>query len=212
MSILQDVNWHEVKYRYTQRKMTHEMLGELYRAKAVRQFSELLLGISEATGNYSARERRLGPRILSSNTRGHERFFELATDFYSLTDARSVPSLIRAAQLTYLSIGVGSEASCMLNPEVCWVANTRTIFSHFVMKHNGGFDVAKEEVRAYRNTDDESESAYRKWEAMHHTLFESMTAIASDGARYAQKVFVKPGNLKFLWADAISNWLYDNYY
>jgi hypothetical protein len=67
--------------------------------------------------------------------------------------------LIKRARLKYLQIGVGSEISCMVNG-VCRVANTRTIWTHLVIKH--GYDVAKadEELELYREADVTSEMAY----------------------------------------------------
>ena len=78
----------------------------------------------------------------------------------ALAEACDVPTLIKQARLQYLRIGVGSEISCMVNPSVCWVANTRTIWTHLVIKH--GYDVAKAEAElaAYRDDDATSEMAY----------------------------------------------------
>jgi hypothetical protein len=212
MSILRDVNWHEVKYRYAQRKITHEMLLELHELKSLKDFSELLLGISGAYGSYSAREHKRGHLILGSNPRAFERVYDLATDLISLADGHSVPALVKATRLRYLNIAVGSEASCMLNPKHLWVTNIRTIWAHLVIKHDGDFDRANEELKLYRDGDNTSDKAYRNWEAIHQILCQSMTDIALDGARFAKAAGVSPGNFEFLWADAISSWVYDNHH
>lgn len=123
-----------------------------------------------------------------------------------------VPPLIRQAAINYLKIGVGSEASCMLNPRVCWVANTRTIWTHLVIKHADNFNKADEELKLYRDHNDSSEMAYRIWVAIHRELAVSMMRIASEGERLATKASVKPGKTKYIWADAISNALYSSYY
>ena len=85
--------------------------------------------MSNPGGNYSAAEHKLGPQILCENPNAHQRVFDLATKFMALTTAGDVPQLIKQAGMRFLQIGVGSEASCMVKPDVCWVANTRTIWT-----------------------------------------------------------------------------------
>jgi hypothetical protein len=63
------------------------------------------------------------------NLDAEKRVAKLAEKFAALQKAHEVPRLIRDAQLQYLQIGVGSEASCMVNPKVCWVASTHNLDS-----------------------------------------------------------------------------------
>jgi hypothetical protein len=114
----------------------HGRLLALHKDNQASSFAQLLLGISDPTGNYSAHEHGIGPRVLADNLNSEKRIFSLGTEFLALQKARIVPALIRQAHLTNLGIGVGSEASCMLNPEVCWVANTRTLWAHLLVKHD----------------------------------------------------------------------------
>ncbi len=172
----------------------------------------MVLGVSNAAGNYSAEEHALGPKILTENVNAERRVGDLAEKFVALKTAREVPRLIRGAQLRYLQIGVGSEASCMLNPEVCWVANTRTIWTHLVIKQADDFDKANEELKLYRNADVTSEMAYQMWAHIHQELAASMTRIAEEGERLAKRAKVSPGEIKYLWADAIANALYDDHH
>lgn len=99
--------------------------------------------------------------------------------------------------------------SCVLNPTVCWVANSRTIWTHLVFKHGGDISKANEELELYHDDDATSEMAYQKWAAIHRELAKSMSKIAEEGASLARLASVKPGNVKYLWADAIANALYD---
>lgn len=71
-------------------------------------------------------------------------------------------------------------------------------------------DVAKadEELRLYRDKDTSSEMAYRIWSDIHGLLDTSMTRVSKEGARLARVDGAKPGNIAFLWADAIANALY----
>ena len=100
----------------------------------------------------------------------------------------------------------------MVNPKVCWVANTRTIWTHLVIKHADDFAKADEELRLYRSQDDMSEMAYKIWSEIHRELAASMTRIAEEGCRLAIVASVEPGPIKYLWADAIANGLYASYY
>lgn len=212
MSALSDLDWRVVRKQYLRRKKVHDELLALHGAKKVKEFVDLALGIRDATGNYSADDHKLGPRILRLNQRGEGRVFHLAGDFLGLSNARPVPQLIRNASLSHLKIGVGSELSCMMNPKVCWVANTRTIWAHLVIKHADDFEKANEELRLYRDEDETSEMAYQKWAQIHTELAVSMTRLAENGEQLAKQEGVKPGKRKFLWADAISTILYDAYH
>ena len=100
----------------------------------------------------------------------------------------------------------------MLNSHVCWVANTRTIWTHLVIKHADNFRKADEELQLYRDHNDSSEMAYRIWVAIHRELSVSMMRVASEGERLAKMASIKPGSTKYIWADAISNALYASYY
>lgn len=212
MSALDELDWNEVRSQYDNRVRTHQQLLRLYRSNNINQFVDLLLGISDPVGNYSADEHNLGPQIMAGNSNATDQVLALARNFITLTNARSVPELIKNAAIRYLKIGVGSEASCMVNPEICWVANTRTIWTHLVIKHADDFAKADEELKLYRSQDDTSEMAYRIWAAIHRELATSMTRIAEEGERLARAVSVRPGPIKYLWADAIANALYADYY
>jgi hypothetical protein len=132
MSVLESLKWDAVRRHYDNRVLIHQKLLALHGANDAVAFADLLLGISDAGGNYSADEYGTGPRVLSGNRNAVRRVFELGQIFLELPKARKVPLLIRQAGLKYLGISVGSEASCMLNPKVCWVANTRTVWAHLL--------------------------------------------------------------------------------
>ncbi|MFZ3237292.1 MAG: hypothetical protein WA417_17375 [Stellaceae bacterium] len=212
MSALDGTAWPKVRPHYDERIQIHRELLSLRKQGNTRQFAALLLGVSNPAGNYSADEHALGPKILSENANAERRVADLAEKFIALKAARDVPRLIRGAQLRYLQIGVGSEASCMLNPDVCWVANTRTIWTHLVIKHADDFAKANEELKLYRNADVTSEMAYQMWSHIHQELAASMTRIAEEGEKLARRAETRPGEIKYLWADAIANALYDDHH
>lgn len=209
MSALNSLDWAEVRSLYDERVTAHKTALKLHTKGRVADFCSLILGISDPTGNYSAAEHGLGPKILAMNLNAEHRVFQLAEQFIPLTHARSVPAIIRQANLQYLRIGVGSEISCLMNPKHCWVANVKTIWTHLVIKHADNFDKANEELQLYRDADVESEMDYQMWEAIHAELAASLTRIAEEGQRLATKAKVTPGKITYIWADAIAALLYD---
>jgi hypothetical protein len=215
MAILDSVNWTKVRKHYDERIGVSNTLVRFYKQNSVEQFAELALGLSgDGVGNYSAAEHHLGPKILypDYNQNAKQRVFNLAGEFISLTDARCVPDLIARANLMYLKIGVGSEISCMMNPEVCWVANTRTIWTHLVIMHNDSVQKAEEQLKLYRNAGGSSEMEYQAWATIHAELRVALTRIAEDGEAIAKRKNVVPGNIRYIWADAIASALYDQYH
>jgi hypothetical protein len=211
-AILDVVKWDDALEHYEARMRVHRNLLFLQRDKKVIEFAKLLLGISDNQGNYSARDHGLGPKILSENSNAAKNLFLLGAKLQALKNANDVPKIIRDAQMKYFKIGVGSEASCMLNPQVCWIANTRSIWTHLVFKHEGNFSRANEELNLYRDEDETSEMAYRKWAAIHRAMRANLTEIAEQGSLLAKEASVKPGEVKYLWADAIANALYSSHH
>jgi len=161
-----------VRQHYDERVNVSARLNRLLVPNSAPQFANLADGISDADGNYSAAEHGLGSKILYPpyNRNAEQRVFALAANFSTLTDARTVPDLIAQAQLRYLKIGVGSEISCMVNPQVCWVANKRTIWTHLVIKHNDNIQKEDDHLKLYRESDGISEMDYQMWTAIHAEL------------------------------------------
>lgn len=211
MSILGRVDWRGVRSHYDQRVKESKNLQDLFKMGKVKQFAELALGIEVPAGNYSAAEHHLGPRILENNVNANQRVFDLAEKFVPLKVADAVPELVRSAQLSYLQIGVGSEISCMNNPAVCWVCNTRTIWTYLAWE--GTPARAEEALQLYRTGDTDSEMAYMNWADVYHPLLkEPLRQIADEGGTISKKAGVTAGELSYLWADAIASEVYDQYH
>ncbi|HEU5340663.1 hypothetical protein [Edaphobacter sp.] len=181
----------------------------LARDNLVFPFANLALGISDPVGNYSAAEHGLGSKILGTNVNAERLVLDLARKFRLLNSASVVPELIRDAGIKFLQIGVGSEISCMVHPEICWVANARTIWTHLVIKHADNTAKADEELRLYREADVTSEMAYAMWSDIHAQLDVALTRIADLSKEFARRAKVVPGDVTYLWADAIASSLYD---
>ncbi|MBS1002256.1 hypothetical protein JK169_14855 [Acetobacter persici] len=207
-SVLDVIIWNDALEHYKARMRVHRRLLALHESRKTSAFAKLLLGISDNQGNYSARDHGLGPRILSENLNAEMSLFRVSEKFLTLENAYNVPKIIREANLKYFRIGVGSETSCMINPQVCWISNTRSIWTHLVFKHGGNFSRANEELELYRNEDETSEMAYRKWAAIHRDMKDTLAEILNQGSLRAKSALIEPGKVKYLWADAIANALY----
>lgn len=212
MSLMAQLNWPSVRRHYDDRFKKSKNLREYFVAKDTAAFVDLALGMNgKPAGNYSAAEHNLGPRILGSNPNASKRVYDLAGIFMSLEDAASVPDLVWQAQLKYLQIGVGSEVSCMVNPDVCWVCNTRTIWMHLASKQSPG--AAEEALELFRAGDADSQMAYTSWaDAFHAELRESLLNIADESRTLASKAGITSGKISYLWADAIASAVYDEYH
>lgn len=95
-----------------------------------------------------------------------------------------------------------------MNPSVCWVANTRTIWTHLVVKHGDSIQIADEHLQLYREADVTSEMDYEMWTAIHAELRVALTRIAKMGQAKAKEAKITPGGVIFIWADAIASALY----
>ena len=69
--------------------------------------------------------------------------------------------------------------------------------------------MANEALGLYRDAEATSEMAYQVWMAIHAELAASMTRITEEGERLAIAARVRPGEVKYFWADAIANALYE---
>jgi hypothetical protein len=209
---LATLDWKLVRHHYDEREAVHRRLLTLNSTKLETQFFELAVGISDPNGNYSAGEHHIGPKIQTSNANHASRVAELGARFLQVKTGLDVPPLIKAASISFLQIGVGSEMSCMMNPTICWVANTRTIWAHLLIKHNDNYSKADEELRLYRDNEATSEMAYKIWLGIHKTLDTAMTRLATMGTEQAKTAGITPGSLKYLWADAVANALYTEHF
>jgi hypothetical protein len=208
MSILHDLNWTEIKAHYRNRVNETKNLRDLYEAKNVSEFAYLALGMTTPSGNYSASEHGLGPKIIESNPNARGRIYSLAGKFTLLENASTVPKLIREENLKYLRIGVGSELSCMMNPTVCWVCNKRTIWLYLAQTQ--GLRKANEALQLFNEHDADSPIAYESWQdAYHPELGPELRRVAKEGAEAAMNRGVDPGDVPYLWADAIASTAFD---
>ena len=98
----------------------------------------------------------------------------------------------------------------MLKPDEFWVGNTRTIYTHLMLKHDGNRERADEELRLYREPDGRrpSEMEYKIWRDLNLSLESSLKSVASIGSMEAQEQSTQVGQHVYMWADAISSYVY----
>lgn len=211
MSLLETLDYVLIRDHYDRRLKAHRRMLRLHDRQDFKAFADLALGITDAAGNFSADEHTLGPRVLAGNSHAAERIWDLANELRALDTAEDVPAVVHAAGLAYLKISVGSELACMMNPKVCWVANTRTIWTHLVLKHDWNTTYANQELRLYRLNDTESDMKYEMWKAVYVDMGPHLLRVVNESAEWADVDGVAPGDLTYLWADAIADGLYGTY-
>jgi hypothetical protein len=205
--MLDNLDFSAIRDHYNTREETHVRLLQLFTDRNINDYLQLALGVSDATGNYSAAEYNLGPLILSNNTTNS--IFGLAQDLFSCEKITHVPNIIHARNLNYLKISVGSEIGTMLRPDEIWIGNRRTIWSHLIIKHNWNSRIANEELELYRDDDRNAEMNYRVWRDIYLSLDASLEELLLNANEEARIQNIQPGRRKYLWADAIASELYD---
>ena len=206
--LLDGLDWAQIREHYDERKVAHLKLAKLMKSESIHDFVDLLLGISDKSGNYSASEHQLGARIRTGNLRAYDRVWTLAHALRNVGSGFDVPSIIERAAIRYLAISVGSEASCMLSPDKCWVTNIRSIWSHIAFERQS-ISEANEALKLFRFSDSSSEMTYHNWMTPFHAELPDMLALIElEGANYAATLGIKKGSLRYLWIDAIVSAFY----
>jgi hypothetical protein len=205
--MLSEVDMQVVRQLYLNREKIHEAMLKALKEENVDNYLQMALGLTKGgTGNFSADEHQLGWRILEENP--HNSIFALAKELYACTSPRKIPGIIYSHKLRYLKISVGSEMAMMLRPDDFWVANVRTVWVHILIKHGDNYKKANEELKYYRDKERTSEMEYRIWADIYRTLETVLVRLHDLGMEEARRQGVEPGDLKFIWADAIANELY----
>lgn len=208
MSVFDELDWSDVRSHYDARFETHQELLLRYRRNQRAEYVDLALGIEDAIGNYSAEEHGLGAKILASNADAVNEVYALASSLLAASSPRLIPSVIQKAHITYLRVGVGTELACMLAPDRFWVTNSRTLWTHLLFKHGERKALANEELKLYKEDDPRSEMYYPIWGEQHRLVGPSMKQVAAFADAAARAAGVNPGPVAYLWADAVSSFLY----
>ena len=199
----------KVYEHYQERLDVHRTMLKFHKERKKREFVELALAIKNPAANYSAYEHGLGARILA-NVSAVDSVFALGTDFWNCQSPKHIPNLIIERSIPYLKISVGSEIAMLIKPNDFWVANVRTVWAYLIVKHAYNIKLANEELQLYRDNERTSEMDYGVWTELHRLLETSQTHLHDLGVRKAQKENIPIGDLKYLWADAIANALFES--
>lgn len=203
-----ELDYSRVIKSYNQRIVISKRLQSLLNKNKVADYVNLALGINDPFGNFSAAEHSLGPRILSG--RSISSVFQLAIKLAEVQNESELRNLIYNENIPYLKISVGTEMAMLLQPAVHWVANTRSIWSHLLVKH-GSINTANEALYLYRQGSQESEMAYKIWCAVHAAMEPDLRKLAVAGTKAANDQGIEPGTIEYIWADAIANALYERH-
>lgn len=208
-NLLSSIKMRDVRRNYLDRRAVGEELRNFLVSGPAIKFAELALGLSNPTGNYSAAEHALGPKILSH--RSPTAIKILAQTIVGCNTATSMLDEIYQANIPWLKVGVGSEMAMLLKPKEFWVANTRTVWAHLLLKHKFSLSKANEELQLYRSGDQNSEMTYKIWRAIYLELGSSVVGLTARGNIEAARQSVTPGKRQNLWFDSIANALYQEH-
>jgi len=208
-TIIAELDMADVREHYLLREGTHNTLRQLFDAGRVDEYVNLALGITNPAGNFSAAEHGLGPRILDENS--HQDVFALATEIELCPNTHHLPDLIYRHRLPFLKISVGSEIAMMLKPNVNWVGNVRTIWSHLLIKHNGKRSKANQELKLYKDGERDSEMEYVIWRDIYLALEPNILTVGRLASEAAAAQNATPGALRFMWPDAVASFLFDRF-
>lgn len=208
MKFCLDLNFEKILIHDNKRRKISKRLRDLLQKEQQKEYIDLALGLKDPYGNYSAVEHGLGEKILERSSIAT--VFSLAKKIESVDDSVHMLQLVYTANIPYLKVGVGSEMAMLLKPEVHWVANTRSIWAHLLIKHNSVAN-ANEELSLYRAGSSESEMNYRIWTALHASMKENFLETADAAKKLAEKQGFKILNDNYIWADSIANALYEKY-
>ncbi len=208
---LNDLDMAEVREHYQLRERTHQRLRQFHDAGNMADYVPLALGITDPAGNYSAAEHVIGPKILAGSTLAERDVFDLATAIENCPNANRLPTVIYEPAIPNLKISVGSEMAMMLKPHCHWVGNKRTIWSHLLLKHGMDQRRANQELRLYYQRDDDSEMAYEVWRDLYLRVGPDLLTLGERAAQVARTQDVEPGQLRYLWPDAVATFLFDRF-
>ncbi|MGH8013623.1 MAG: hypothetical protein ACREQ4_14095 [Candidatus Binataceae bacterium] len=145
----------------------------------------------------------MGPRILGENPDATERIINLAREFRELRSGEDVDEALDRAATANVGIAVGSEMTCLMNPTARWITNRRTVWVYYLLRNDGNYRSANEATKI---------SAEQGWSGFHLEVRQTLLNLAAAGDIVARGYGVTPGELTYLWADAIANEMYERYY
>jgi hypothetical protein len=207
---LNDLDMGEIRDHYVMRERIHRRLRGLLEIGNTREFVRLALGMTDGAGNYSASEHGMGPRILA--VRGaEEEVFDLGIAVDENEVVNRLPTIIYERSIANLKISVGSEMAMMLKPDVHWVGNKRTIWTHLLVRHNMDETRANEALRLYFTRDDDSEMDYEIWRDLYLAVGPDLLTLGQRAVVVAETQQVEAGRHRYLWPDAVATFLFDRH-
>lgn len=205
-----DLDFHRIHEHYKNCLSTSKKLRSFMKKGDAKNYVRLAIGIADLSGNYSASEHNLGPKILAETS--NESVFSLAEQLNACQSALRIPELIYQAAIRYLKISVGSEMAMMLQPDQFWVANTRSVWAHFLVEYNFDYRAAKDVLLAYRETQT-PEMNYSMWKKIYSDMRSNLSTLGKLGDEASMRAGLKTdGMIQYLWYDAIANELYDRFH
>ena len=211
---IEQLNIETLKEHFEIRVQLHKDLQNMLEPKNVKQdytdFLNLALGISDRYGNFSANEHGLGELILAHNT--NESIIKLVGKLRLAEDPKQIPDFIYDANLPYLKISVGSEIALMLQPNLFWVANIRTLWTDFLVSQNYNLKNTNEQLKLYRQaTREDSALEYKYWRSEYTKMTNKIGALVDEAYPISHSLQIDTNKYKYIWFDCLANAMYENF-
>jgi hypothetical protein len=137
---------------------------------------------------------------MAENPDAAKLIMSLARKLASLKSGSELSEAVNRAAITNLGIAVGSELGCLMNPEICWITNRRTVWVYYLLRN-----------RSYKSANEATTlSAEHGWSAFHDDIQQVLLSLANAGSQLARAANVEPGKLVYLWGDAVANEMYEH--
>jgi hypothetical protein len=198
----------EIKATFAERESIRNQLLKYFQESNIKGFVRLVLGIDDPNANYSASEHGLGNRILSEVS--PDTVYGFTQDLIECDTPHSLLANIYNANIPYLKISVGTEMAMMMRPELFWVANTRSVWAHLLVKHEYDYSKADQELALYRDQENTSEMGYMIWRDIYPTMNTNLRELGRKANEQSESEGYGAIGDAYLFCDTVANWLYNN--
>lgn len=210
-NLIDELNPTSIQTHFENRMHIHHRLLQLFTQQDIKKYLELALGLENLYGNYSAYEHDLGYQILNHNS--SEMVFLLATALYQAENPNDIIEIVfKQYNLPYLKVSVGSEMAMMLKPHQFWVANIRTIWTNYLVQHQGDIDLANEQLSYYRTKGDmPSALEYQLWRSEYVKMQKTVQVVMDLSQDLTRQQNIDLAKYHYLWYDCLANALYEQF-
>jgi hypothetical protein len=207
---LNNVNFASVREHYDDRMALSHTLGKYQRQGDVNRYAHLAVGATDPQGNHSASEHGLSGAILTYVT--NQQIFDLGTALLQATNGNILGTIFNA-DIKNVKASVGTEMGMMLRPNQLYCTNARSVFGARSVQN--GIENALDIINTYKElgkTGEGPEDQRGIWAPFHEEVGPNLVSLVNLANPRSLEQGIAPGDNVYLWADSISNELYNEFY